>query len=85
MTRVIKWWKRTRIWGKVRDSCALLGTGTTITLEGADVQGFWAYFVMLITVLGTLLGIWMNDANQDGIADIFQDDPAQTGVQRNEP
>lgn len=82
MTAAVRWWKRTKIWGKVRDSCSLLGTGTTITLEGADVQGFWAYFVMLFTVIGTLLGIWMADSNADGIADIFQDDPPSVGTQR---
>lgn len=83
MTISTRWYKRTRIWGKVRDTCALLGTGTTIGLEGAGVEGFWSYFVAIGTMLGTLTGIWMADANQDGIADIFQDDPPQKDVERN--
>jgi hypothetical protein len=73
MTTVIKWWKRTRIWGKLRDTFAVLGTGTTIGLEATDVGGFWAYVVATATLTGTIAGIWMSDENQDGIADIFQD------------
>ncbi len=28
MTKVTQWWKRTRIWGKLRDTCAVLGPVT---------------------------------------------------------
>ena len=82
MTTIVKWWKRTKIWGKLRDTCSLLGTGTTIGLEGAGVEGFWVYIVAGATFTGTLIGIWMSDSNSDGIADIFQDDPPTTGTER---
>lgn len=72
MTRIIKWWERTKIWGKLRDTCAVLGTGTTIGLEAAEVNGAWSYVVAGATLFGTVLGIWMSDDNNDGIVDIFQ-------------
>lgn len=82
MTTVVKWWKRTKIWGKIRDTFAIFGTGTTIGLEAASVEGFWSFFVASATLAGTLVGIWMSDDNQDGIADIFQDDPPVRNAER---
>lgn len=82
MTVVIRWWKRTKIWGKIRDTCALCGTGTTIGLQANGVDGWVTYLVSGATLAGTLVGIWMADSNQDGIADIFQDDPPQDNVER---
>lgn len=82
MTTVIKWWKRTKIWGKIRDTCAVFGTGTTIGLEGAGVEGTWSFIVAGATLAGILVGIWMSDDNQDGIADIFQHDPPKTNEER---
>ena len=73
MTKVTQWWKRTRIWGKLRDTCAVFGTGTTIGLEAGGVEGMWSYVVAGMTLAGTMLGIWFSDADGDGIADIFQD------------
>ncbi len=79
MTQIVKWWKRTKVWGKLRDTCSVFGTGTTIGLEAANVEGAWSYIVAGATLTGTLLGIWMSDENGDGIADIFQDTPAVFG------
>jgi hypothetical protein len=67
-----KYWKRTFFWGKVRDTFALFGTGTSIGLEAAHVSGFWAYFVAVATLMGASIGIWMDDQNKDGVPDIFQ-------------
>lgn len=82
MTFAVRWWKRTKIWGKIRDTCSLLGTGTTVGLEGAHVEGLWVYIVAGATFGGTLIGIWMSDNNADGIADIFQDDPPKKNIER---
>jgi hypothetical protein len=68
-----RYFQRTHFWGKVRDTFALFGTGTTIGLEAAHVSGFWVYVVSGSTLIGAGIAIWMDDHNKDGIADIFQD------------
>jgi len=73
MTKMIKVWMKSTFWKKVQDTCALFGTGTTIGLETSDINGFWSIFVAVITLIGYVLGIWFNDSDNDGIADIFQD------------
>jgi len=67
------WWVKAKIWGKLRDTFAVFGTGTTIGLEAANVEGTWSYIVAGATLGGTLLGIWMSDENANGIVDIFED------------
>jgi len=66
------WWQRSRVWGKLRDTFAVFGTGTTIGLEAGGVEGLWSYIVAGATLGGTLLGIWMSDENNNGIVDIFE-------------
>lgn len=69
---IIKWYQRTKFWGKVRDTCSVFGTGTTIGLEAGNVEGLWAYVVAGATMIGVVLGIWMSDDNGNGVADIFE-------------
>jgi len=68
-----RWWTKAKIWGKLRDTFAVFGTGTTIGLEAASVEGLWAYVVAGTTLGGTLLGIWMSDENNNGVVDLFED------------
>lgn len=66
------WWHKSKFWGKLRDTFAVFGTGTTIGLEAAKVEGVWSYVVAGATLGGTLLGIWMSDDNNNGLVDIFE-------------
>jgi len=68
----LSWWQKSKIWGKLRDTFAVFGTGTTIGLEVANVEGLWSYLVSGATLGGTMLGIWMSDENSNGIVDIFE-------------
>jgi len=78
MKRKKHWWVRSKIWGKLRDTFAVFGTGTTIGLEAANVEGTWSYVVAGATLGGTLLGIWMSDENNNGLVDIFENDEEGT-------
>lgn len=73
MTKIIRYWMKTKFWSKVRDTTALFGTGTTIGLEAANVNGFWSIFTGVITLAGAAIGIWMADENNDGLVDLFDD------------
>jgi len=84
MKRKKHWWVRSKIWGKLRDTFAVFGTGTTIGLEAANVEGTWSYVVAGATLGGTLLGIWMSDENNNGLVDIFETDEEGTVIQTTE-
>jgi len=84
MKRKKHWWVRSKIWGKLRDTFAVFGTGTTIGLEAANVEGTWSYVVAGATLGGTLLGIWMSDENNNGLVDIFETDEEGTVTQTTE-
>ena len=73
MKKKIHWWQKSKIWGKVRDTFAVFGTGTTIGLEIGKVEGLWSLVVGGATLGGTLLGIWMSDDNNNGLVDLFED------------
>lgn len=73
MTKIIKYWQRHKFWGKMRDTVSVFGTGTTIGLEVADINGLWSVITAIATISGTILGIWMSDEDGDGLVDIFQD------------
>ena len=66
-------WKKTLFWGKVKDSLAI---GAILSQAGLEM-GNASETVKLIVAGGSiaayLVGMWMEDKNQDGIVDIFED------------
>lgn len=73
MTKIVKWWKKMIFWTKLKSSVAGLGIGTEITLFVADSAEVWKWIAGGATFLGYLITVWIEDADKDGIADIFQD------------
>lgn len=72
------YWKRTEFWGKFRDTFALLGSFAQLVMNGGNQTGItdispkWILFSAVMTIVGTAIGIWMTDKNNDGIVDMFE-------------
>lgn len=65
-------WKRAIIWTKIKDSLALGGILGQAGMEVLNTSEPIKLWVAVGTVLGYLVGMWMEDKNNDGIVDIFQ-------------
>lgn len=72
------YWRRTEFWAKFRDSFAVLGSFAQIIMNAGnesgitDIDPIWIMFSAVMTIAGTLTGIWMTDKNNDGIVDMFE-------------
>lgn len=72
------YWRRTEFWGKFRDSFAVLGSFAQLIMNAGnesgitDIDPIWIVSSALMTMMGTLTGIWMTDKNNDGVVDMFE-------------
>jgi len=66
-------WKRMTFWTKIKGTVAGLGVGTELTLFIADSADVWKWVAGGATFLGYLITIWIEDKNNNGIADIFEE------------
>lgn len=55
----------------VRDTCALLGSVTTTGLVLMDIAHGWIVASAIATFVGSLVGIWAKDNDDNGTVDIF--------------
>jgi hypothetical protein len=73
-----EYWRRTEFWGKFRDTFAVLGSFAQIVMNAGnesgitDIDSIWIMFSAIMTIAGTLTGIWFTDKNNDGIVDMFE-------------
>lgn len=73
MTKIIKLWHRTAFWARVEKSCLYIGSAISGTMVLTEAGKLVTLIVIGSTIAGGLVGFWFNDANKDGIADIYQD------------
>lgn len=69
----MKWWKKVSFWNKIKATIGSLGVGTELTLFVADSHHVWKWVTFGATFLGILITFWIEDKNNDGIVDAFQD------------
>jgi hypothetical protein len=74
MTKITRLWHRTAFWSRVEKSCLYIGSAITGTMVISEAGKLVTLIVIVSTVAGGLVGFWFNDANKDGIADIYQND-----------
>lgn len=70
---MIRYWKTTNFWDKVRDSFSLIGSGITSTFAITHVPYTWIVVSGVLTMAGSLISIWMTDGNGNGEADVFEE------------
>lgn len=68
----VKFWQRTAFWSRVEKSSFYIGTTITGTLVLSEVDKIYTLISLGSTIVGGLVGFWFNDADGDGISDVFQ-------------
>jgi hypothetical protein len=66
--------KKLSFWVKLRTTIASLGIGSEVFLHFADSTPIWSLIAGFATILGILITVWIEDKNNDGIVDLFEDD-----------
>lgn len=70
--KVNDWWKKVSFWNKLRGMLGLIGIGGEITLYFGDAYSGWMIVAGIATfILGGITYI-VEDANKNGIVDIFE-------------
>lgn len=72
MTKVVKWFKRVSFWQKLKATIAGLGISSEITLYMMDSHPAWKVVAAISSVVGMLITTWVEDKDNDGVVDIFQ-------------
>lgn len=65
-------YKDTTFWTKVSHTIQLFGTGGQVALVAAHASPIWNYITAGATIIGMVLAIWMEDKNNDGTVDVFE-------------
>lgn len=71
--RVNKWWKRVTFWNKFRLVLGSIGIGGEITIYFGDVYKGWMLVAGLATFIGILTTFIVQDVNNNGVVDAFED------------
>lgn len=77
MTKIRKWWKKICFWMKIKATLASIGVGSEITLFIMDSHSGWKIAAAIATVLSILITNLIEDKNNNGIVDLFEDDEQQ--------
>jgi len=73
MTQFNKWYATMAFWTKMKYSIGLVGTGGTVTLVLTHVPEWMPWVTGGATLIGALISVWMEDKNNNGIVDAFED------------
>jgi hypothetical protein len=65
-------WKKAILWTKIKDTFALGGILGQAGMEVLNTNQTVQVCVAVGTVIGYLVGMWMEDKDHDGVVDIFQ-------------
>jgi hypothetical protein len=74
-TKIKHWWARMSFWNKFRSILTAIGAGTEFALILGEEDGhLYKWVVGGITLLAIIITHAIEDRNNDGIADIFQNE-----------
>lgn len=69
---VIKYWQTAGFWSKVRVTLGLFGPSSEAVMILKDVNEDFQLTLTILGFLGYALSIWMEDKDENGIVDIFE-------------
>lgn len=70
---IIKWWKRYAFWSKLKTTILGLGVGGQVTMHALEAGTFWKIGEGVGTLIVLLISVWIEDKNNNGIVDMFED------------
>jgi len=74
MTKFRRIWKRMSFWAKIERALGLIGGITVADLGFQGADHMWFVVIGLVGVGGKLLHIWIEDTDNNGIVDLFQNE-----------
>jgi len=72
---VVKYWHTAGFWSKVRVTIGLFGPSSEVVMILKDVNEDLQLVLTILGFLGYALSIWMEDKDENGIVDIFENKP----------
>lgn len=78
MTKIVKFWKKTSFWFKLKAFIALFSVGGEIALIIGESHHGYKLMVGVAALTGWLITQAIADVNQNGIVDIFEKDSDPT-------
>lgn len=72
MTKIVRMWRTMSFWDKLEKSFGVVGAITVMEM-GREEAPYWAFIVVgAFGLLAKLTHIWIEDKNNNGIADILE-------------
>lgn len=65
-------WKRALLWVKIKDTLAIGSILSQAGMEIGNTSEALKLWIGLGSLVGYLVGMWMEDKDKDGIVDLFQ-------------
>jgi len=65
-------WKRAILWTKLKDTFALGGLLGQAGMDAFATNEIVKIYIGVGTIIGYLVGMWMEDKDRDGVVDLFQ-------------
>ena len=78
MTKIVTWWKRFSFWNKVRSVITAILASTEIALFAEGASEAWKWFALAFGLIIIFTTHIVQDANNNGIVDLFEDDENKT-------
>ena len=72
---VTTWWKASSFWNKIRALLGIFGPGTELALIATHTNPNFQIALCILGGLGYGISIIMEDKDNDGVVDIFEDKP----------
>lgn len=74
MTKIVKWWMKFSFWTKLKGILASLGIGGEVALFIGDSSEIYKWVWGGATLISLIITYIIEDANGNGVADIFEDE-----------
>lgn len=70
-----KIWQSVNFWLKIKATIASIGVGGEITMIATEQSAAWHYATIVATIMGILITNFVEDKDNDGIVDLFENKP----------
>lgn len=70
-----KFWKRITFWEAVKRTFATFSGPAVMGVNEFGAADKWVVMAGVLAMLGGVLSIWMTDINNNGVVDLFEDQP----------